>query len=330
MTIRQFASKARDPFLKTVLDNLVHFGGLDVPMLTILLPLAYAHRGMAGFPRLGWLSFARAIEKRFLDLGGEIRYGSRVERLLVEQGSVTGVTLSDGSRLPANLVLSAADGQFTRFELLGKHEGESPALFPPERLSDQPAQVNLGVAEGHEHEDGPVTYILEPPVSAAGRLHDRITVHANYYDDSAAPPGKTAVTVFLDSDYGWWKSVSADAARYRSEKERAAEAVIEAVGRYRPGFRSRVEVVDVSTPLTRERYTGNRMGAMQAMRPASSMVRALTNGGPRYDYPGIRGFFMTGQWVESWGGVTTAAQSARKAVAAICRASGRKFAARID
>jgi phytoene dehydrogenase-like protein len=92
------------------------------------------------------------------------------------------------------------------------------------------------------------------------------------------------------------------------------------------GLASRVEVTDVSTPLTRERYTGNWMGAMQARRADSGVVKALLQGGPRYDHPGLDGFWMAGQWVESWGGITTAAQSGRKAVRAMCRRDGVRFA----
>lgn len=70
MTIRGFAAKFKDPSLAAAFNNLVHFGGPDVPLLTVLLPLAYAHRKMAGMPVKGWLAFARAIERRFTELGG--------------------------------------------------------------------------------------------------------------------------------------------------------------------------------------------------------------------------------------------------------------------
>ena len=102
--------------------------------------------------------------------------------------------------------------------------------------------------------------------------------------------------------------------------------MIEAVGRHRPGFAETVEVVDVSTPLTRERYTGNWLGAMQAFRPDAGIVKALLQGGPRYDEPGLAGFYSAGQWVESWGGITTAAQSGRNAVRALCKKDGARFA----
>jgi phytoene dehydrogenase-like protein len=103
--------------------------------------------------------------------------------------------------------------------------------------------------------------------------------------------------------------------------------VIHIIERFHPGFQERIEVIDVSTPLTRERYTGNWMGAMQARKPNSNMIQALLQESPRYAHKEISGLYMAGQWVEAWGGITTAAQSGRKAIQAMCQRDGRQFAA---
>jgi phytoene dehydrogenase-like protein len=186
-------------------------------------------------------------------------------------------------------------------------------------------QVNLGVADAMSDSDGPVTYLLPASFKAGGFDHERITIHTKYYDPEAAPPGKSSVTVFLNSSYSWWRDISSDSVRYRDEKSKVAEKVIEAVTYFRPGFNKKVEIIDVSTPLTRERYTGNWMGAMQAWKPSSNMIGAILNRGSRYVFKGIKGYYMAGQWVEPWGGITTAAQSGRKAIALICRHEGKRF-----
>jgi len=291
--------------------------------LRVLLPIAYAHRKMAGIPLKGWLSFAQAIERRFIELGGSIQYQSKVERLIIENGAVKGIILADGSRHFADRVLSAVDGRFSQSLLLGKPEGDTKQTFNPNAVSDQPVQVNIGVDMDFSAEEGPVTYILPDSFNAAGREHGRITVHNKCFDPDAAPKGKSAITVFLDSDYLWWKDFASDKARYKREKDRCAEAVIDIMDRYRPGFKDKIEVIDVTTPLTRERYTGNWMGAMQAWKPDSSIIRALLQSRPRYAYKDIQGLYMAGQWVEAWGGITTAAQSGRKAVQAMCRHDGK-------
>jgi phytoene dehydrogenase-like protein len=321
ITLREFNRQLRDPFCYQVFNNLVHFGGPDVPLLTVLLPLAYAHRRLTGIPRHGWLSFARSIEQRFEELGGRVRFLSRVKGLRTDRGRVTGVLVTGGEVVAADRVLSAADGYFTRTLLLGETDD---GRFDLSHLSDQPVQVNLGVDEVW---DGPApTYLLPRRPTAAGRRQARITVHHKRHDPLAAPEGKSALTVFLESGYPFWKDLADDPPAHEAEKQRCADLVIEEIERRRPGFAAHVEVVDVSTPLTRERYTGNHMGAMQARRPGAGVARALLQGSPSYGHPGLEGFWMAGQWVESWGGITTAAQSGRNAVRALCRKDGVPFA----
>jgi phytoene dehydrogenase-like protein len=279
---------------------------------------------MAGFPVRGWLAFAQAIEKRLVELGGRVTYQAKVTRLCLEGGAVKGVGLEDGSRIDADIVVSAADGRFTEEVLLGHPRGGKASRFQPALLSDQPAQVNLGVTEDFSRDDGPLTYLLPRPFHAAGKLHDRITVHNRYFDPGAAPKGASSLTIFLDSDYGFWAAATNEEGRYAREKERAAKAVVEAIESHRPGFAKSVQVVDVSTPITRERYTGNWRGAMQAFRPGSNLLSAIL-AGQRYQIRGLANFYMAGQWVEPWGGITTAAQSARKVIGRICRHDGRRF-----
>lgn len=324
-TIQKLIDSTSSPQLKAVFTNLVHFGGTHVPVLTILLPLAYAHRKMAGIPVEGWLSFARAIERRFMELGGKVIYKTRVERLFAENGIARGVVLADGSVHRADIVISAVDGRFSNSAFLGKHEDSVCSLFTPERMSDQPVQVNLGVEDEMPGIDGPVTYILTQPFAAAGKDHQKITFHTKYYDKEASPQAASAVMAFLDSSYEWWADISGNKQRYLAEKQRAADEVIKAIDTYRPGFGKKVKVIDVSTPLSRERYTGNWMGAIQGFKPSTNITSAFFNNSPRYAFKGIQGLYFAGQWVEPWGGITTAVQSGRKAISIICKNEGKRF-----
>jgi phytoene dehydrogenase-like protein len=314
----------RDPGLREFCGNIVHFGDGSEPLATITLPLAFAHRRLTGIPREGWLDFARAAERRFLELGGEIRYRSRVSSLVVSGAAVRGVRLADGTEIDADRVLSAADGRFTRAVLLGEAPAAADSRFPAARLSDQPVQVNFGVAQDWSAGDSSLTIPLPDAPGVAGRPQRRITVHRRL-SPASAPAGKSSLTVFLESEYGFWADLAADRRAYEAEKERCAEVVSDALERERPGFRAALEITDVSTPLTRERFTGNRHGAMQAMRPDPRIAAALLRGSPRYRCGGISGMYQAGQWVEPWGGITTAALSGRNAVRALCRDDGVAF-----
>ena len=63
--------------------------------------------------------FARTIERRFRELGGEIRYQARVQSILVENDRAVGIRLSDGSEERADIIVSNANGYTTIFDMLG-------------------------------------------------------------------------------------------------------------------------------------------------------------------------------------------------------------------
>jgi phytoene dehydrogenase-like protein len=82
--------------------------------------------------------------------------------------------------------------------------------------------------------------------------------------------------------------------------------------------------VDVATPLTFERYTGNWQGSFEgwmitpqnahiAMKPMSKTL------------PGLENFFMCGQWVEPGGGLPTGVMSGRKLVQMLCKQDNVEF-----
>ena len=103
-----------------------------------------------------------------------------------------------------------------------------------------------------------------------------------------------------------------------------AEAVIDAIEKRIPGIRAAIEVVDVSTPASIARYTGNWKGSMEGWLPTPKtgfrpMSRTL---------PGLSKFVMIGQWVSPGGGLPSGLMTARPAVKAICKADHVSFTPR--
>jgi phytoene dehydrogenase-like protein len=71
-------------------------------------------------PRGGIGGLSDAIEKAFLDHGGEVRYKSQVKKLLIEDGKATGIELKGGEKITAKIVLSSLDTQSTFLRLVGE------------------------------------------------------------------------------------------------------------------------------------------------------------------------------------------------------------------
>ena len=320
-----FAGRFKNEFLRRVFGY-IQYGMADVPMGVQLAFLAGCHNRTLGVPRVDSLTFARAIEERYLALGGEVQYRSPVERILVEGDRAVGVRLSDGSEHKADLVVSAADGRSTIFELLdGKYCSDlirtyynTPAAGP------QPfaIQVSLGVARELSGEPPSLLYFIDDPVQIAGMERDYLSVKL-YSGPPFAPLGRAVMIISLDSTHEYWAGLYRDPALYRGTKVAVAERVINVLAQRFPGLRGQVEAVDVATPLTTERITGNYHG-LQAWGAPSGFLKVMMGGLSRR-LPGLEDFYMVGHWAEAMIGISTAALSGRRLIQRLCREDRRAF-----
>jgi phytoene dehydrogenase-like protein len=236
------------------------------------------------------------------------------------------VRLADGTEHRADDVVSAADGHATIFGLLGGNYA-SPAIrraYRTQPIFRPLVQVSLGVARDLSAEPHALTFPLPTPSAIAGEVRESLTVRHFGYDPTLAPTGKSALEVLLDTDYDRWAALARDRGEYESEKDRIAEAVVQELDRRFPGLAQDVEVLDVATPMTWERITGNWRGAYEAWLPTRGNIKASLRGGVRTTLPGLERFFMTGQWA-SGGGLPSVAPAARGLIKAICRRDRRPF-----
>jgi len=322
ISTQEYASRFSDPFLREVfpffLDDLAGFS-----MMGVLSALAELHKHNAGWPIGGSLEFARAIERRYLELGGEVQYQARVEKVLVDGDRAVGVRLADGTEHHADLVISAADGRTTIFDMLeSKYVDDKVRSYYDEWPIFQPyLQVSLGVARDFSREPHSVLMPLEEPINVGDAARRWLHVHHYCYDPTMAPQGKSAVTVtFQNNNHAYWKKLYEDRERYKAEKQSLADAVIARLEKRFPGITGQIEVVDVATPVTYERYTGNWQGSYCGWATTTetmdkSMSRTL---------PGLGSFCMAGQWVFP-GGVPTALISGRHVMQVICKQDKRPF-----
>lgn len=334
MTVGDFAKRLRSPTLREAFASLSGDMG-SFPMLGMLFPLAFQATKSAGYTLGGSLPFVKNIQKRFLDLGGRIRFASRVDKVLVEPRAdrrgdrAVGVKLTDGSEHRADVVISAADGRTTIFDML---EGRyvSDEIRKPYEGSMEPfpplLYVGLGVADPLDQvpqTNSGISFPLDPKVEIDGKARDRLSIHVYNFDRSLAPVGKTAIIVMLSANYDRWKALREDPTRYKAEKELAAERMIDALEQRLPGIRAKIEMRDVATPVTWERYTGNWKGSYEGWLPNA---KSLGKGLPK-TLPGLANFYMVGQWVAPGGGLPPAVSTGRHAVQLMCRDDKKPFVA---
>jgi phytoene dehydrogenase-like protein len=324
VTMAEFAARLRDPFLHRAFP-VIQYDFADLPMLIHLNFIVGCHNRLLGWPVGGSRAFAQSIADRSEQLGAKLLYRSRVSKVLVDADRAVGIQLEDGTQVSADRVISAADGHTTIFEMLdGKYVNDFIRGYfaEPDDRQDMNFHVSLGVSRDMEGEPNALTMFLERPVELLGRQRDRLNVEIFNFDRTLAPAGKCAVKVLLDSSYSRWRGLYDDRERYEEEKQAVADQVIELLESRFAGLSEAVEVVDVATPVTVERFTGNWRG-MQAGFPEGASMLAMMRGWLP-SLPGLDRFYMVGHWAGGIG-ISTAALSGRNAVKSICREDRRRF-----
>jgi phytoene dehydrogenase-like protein len=292
----------------------------ELSVLVLVFSLAWMNQGNAGDPIGGSQAVIRAIVERLTSLGGRLRLGAKVDRILVEDDCAVGVELAGGERIAADWVISGADGHATIYDLLGGRYIDKATEKTYEELVPFPSylQVSLGVAKVLVDQAGFVTLLLDAPVEVdPGTRLWQIPFRIFHYDPTFAPAGKTAVTCVLPTrNFEYWTHLQRhEPAAYQAEKQRIAEAVTKVLERRIPDIRQAIEATDVSTPATVIRVTGNWKGSMEGwLLTPDSGFGMLPN-----TLPGLGNFMMVGQWVMPGGGLPSGLMTARAAMQAVCR-----------
>jgi phytoene dehydrogenase-like protein len=297
-------------------------------MSFMLMTLAWMHNRTAGYPIGGSLEFSRTIEKRYLALGGEMNYRAKVIKILTENGRAEGIKLEDGTEHHADYVISAADGHATIFKMLeGKYADETVRGYF-EKLLPFPPLVYIALGVNRSFSDWPASAsgialeLTEPIMIGSVRLKF-LGVKVYNFDPALAPEGKTLLIMMFPTDYEYWKKLRGNDDHYKAEKVKIADSVVALLDRRFPGLAGQVEMLDVASPTTFERYTGNWKGSYEGWQvtPNTWSFGKLM----RKTLPGLENFYMAGHWVEPGGGLPAAAMSGRNVIQIICKKEKRKF-----
>jgi C-3',4' desaturase CrtD len=224
------------------------------------------HIGGAYYPARSPQILSSTLEKALEKYGGETLYGQRVEEIIIENGTATGVRLLDGSVIRAKYIVANA----TVWNLYGKLI--KPEHIKPERLiwaknlvPTYPAMVlYLGVkAEAIPAGTNPVEMFI---ADKEGVNSGDVTVYISSLDDpSIAPPGTHAMTVIAPSTIPWADpaddnySISQD---YLQQKRKERDRIIDQLEQHFPNLKQNILVIETGTPSTIERYTLKNKGAV--------------------------------------------------------------------
>ena len=311
---RGYAKRFKNKRIRALLAAVVE---PDINALSFIYTLGTFHVGDSGYPKGGSLRMAQNMADTFLRLGGEIRYRTLVEEVL-PQGEDWAVRIKD-EVLTANAVVVSADARSAIDTLFRTPLQESWAKKMRAGLrTTQCMFLGVGVKADLSSWPRSMQIVLPHPLEAAGRTYKTVIVNNYAMEEGYAPKGCTVFTCLLHGPtYAYWKAAKEEGS-YEAKKDEVMENFLEVMGEVIPEIRDAVEVTNMATPLTYERYCGTFEGSyMTDWPPFSPLYHAPI----RY----CKGMYFTGQRTAYSGGLPPAAQSGRTTAQTVCKDFGVEF-----
>jgi len=220
-----------------------------------------------------------ALESRIRELGGETQFNTRVERILVEDGQVTGVVASQGQRFDTQHVICNASSALAYSRLI-----YPPSEVPTVAYRESNARtfnvsavtVYLGL-DASPDELGLDTYscfvmanmdtdaiyrtfeTLETPKAQASACLNRAL-------PDCSPPGTTILYITTLYRPEAWADVRFE--EYARVKQQVADGLIADFERATgTSIRPNIEEIEVATPVTFARYTSTYGGTIYGYEP---------------------------------------------------------------
>ena len=316
--VKSYANISRDeyvngfkhPGLREILRSCIYD---DMGVAPLFFTLGSLANNDGGFPEGGSLPFANRMVKTFRDLGGKLLQNTIAEKVIIDNDKVSGVMVN-GKKMSADALIIASDtmaaDRLFDFSLESKWLDEMRATTSPTMA----VFVCLGIDADLRSYPAHGIYKAFEPLKMDTQTYDYISA-TNYANDPVySPSGKTAMTIQLPGDtYDYWKNIR-DEGHYEEEKQKIGAKVIALLTKNIPEMEGKVEVCDVATPLTYERYCGNWKGSWM-----TNMTRDMKMKSYPAKITGLEGVYFAGHRMMPPGGIPVALMTGRTAVQYLCR-----------
>lgn len=309
MSAKEYIDQFQSSAIRSVLNSIVPD---NYSAVSIIFTIATLATGDGGYPDGGSLALAKRMADTYTDLGGKIIFGTKVDKVVSNNGTATGVRVN-GEVIPADAIIITQEIIAASKQLFDQPpKDEWIAKIERETKPAACCFISLGIKASLKETP---SFDLDKPIKCGGFEYKTLSFNNYYGYKGYAPEGCTALTVFLGGDsYDFWKKAR-DEGRYETEKQAVANQVINAMIKKYPHLEDKFEVIDVATPLTYERYTGSSKGSwmsvMEKGTPSMNVCPCVLED--------VKGVFFAGHRTMIPGGMPTALTSGRTAAQMVCR-----------
>ncbi|MDR2979457.1 MAG: NAD(P)/FAD-dependent oxidoreductase [Bacteroidales bacterium] len=326
MSVAEYAERFQSPVIRHLLLSIVPDSRLSINML--LIWLSSNCNGNMSFPLSGFFEMTKRMEQKFLSLGGKIHAKTAVRQIIIENGTATGVLLADGRKVVVDYIIPTVSPDVLFNELLDNQYHDiyfgqrfaTPAHF----LTPALTLVNLSVQADMSKLPHTLVVVLQHPLFIHKTEVNYLKINHYSFSSHFCKGGKTLVQVVLhEQEFAYWEKLkTASEVEYQQVKEKIAKQIIIEIEHVYPETSGKIELLDVATPLTLQRYCHSYRGAYLSFCNMHHQEQRENHEGKIH---GIKNMFLGGQWVFQEGGIALAAISGKFAVQRICNQHNRNI-----
>ena len=295
-----------DPGLKNIFYSQWPFVGSspEYSPVTFFLLMYYVHvREGSHYIKGGFKSLVDALASVITGKGGYIKIRSRIVNVNVENDRVTSVGTETGETYSARMYVSNISPYLLHSSIIDEPARNRIWL---RRLSSlKPSFSALAIYAGLRRplpfDDGTLLWYvgndMEPVFTNACRTPDIEPDHLIFLKAPPECKENTAIIMRLVSPEipGRWKE----------EKKRYADAMLDKAEAVCPGLRDSIDIMEIGSPSTFERYTANTGGALYGFENTKNIYGEAKL--PHRTY--LKNLYQVGHWGKPGGGVWNVMQN---------------------
>ncbi|QEG40763.1 phytoene desaturase family protein [Roseimaritima ulvae] len=206
------------------------------------------------------------MEKELKQNNVDIRIRCPVEKINVSGRRVQSVVVN-GRTIRTRAVVSNANLRSTILDMVGSENLDSSFLDEAQavRLNNSSTQVYMALKPGEtvDPDSGDLLFTSTAPLFRTEALLSRdITSRTfSFYYPRTRPEGKQRHAIVSSTNANWSDWADLNEEEYAASKQDLIETTLDALDRYVPNIREKVDWVEAATPRTFNHYTQHQLGA---------------------------------------------------------------------
>ena len=269
LTTRQLFERffpGRDDVIRMIMEPITYANGstLDDPAITYGIVFSnFLNKGVYTFQG-GTDKIIGMMRAELIKNGVDIRTKCLVEKIIIQNRKTAGV-VANGETIKGKAVVSNGNLLSTILKLVGD-EHFSPSFIAEARkvrLNNSSCQVYIGIKKGERIDYmGDLLFSSEAAKFNSQELRSRNTTSRTfsiYYPQTRPGSDMYSIVASSNANYDDWANLSEE--EYHSSKEELIQRTLDALEKYVPKIRDKVDHLEAATPKTFQRYTLHLSGA---------------------------------------------------------------------